>query len=157
MLMEAAFFHAALFRSPTARSPSMCFMSIDLRWGISCAQASAVTVRMISVAMPFRSSISDPPPIWPPSMPFALLPGIDDGLECHLREFPRAVPVDLPLLVAAHQFTDEHFAEIGTLTLEHKLLRVRFRRFEEVELRIGDDPYALQRHQGTHDIREVRR
>ena len=42
---------------------------------------------------------------------------------------------------------DEHLAEIFPFAAEHEFFRVRLGRFKEVELRVGDDPDALERHQ----------
>ena len=53
--------------------------------------------------------------------------------------------------------SDEHLAKIVALAAEHKFLGVRLGGFKEIEFRIGDDADALERHQGTHDVRKIRR
>ena len=80
---------------------------------------------------------------------------IQNRPECHLRQFPCAVPVDLAAFVAAHDLIDKHLAKIVTLAAEHKFLSVRFGSFKEIEFRVSDNPDAFERHQGTHDICEI--
>src|SRR6266496_687223 len=74
----------------------------------------------------------------------------------HLREFPDLAPFDPAVAVLApRQLVDNELAKVFAFPSQHELFRERLSSLEKAELRIGDNANAFERHQGTHNIREV--